>query len=541
MNLPERMRAISAIALLVVLPAGMSARADDKAAAAADVAVVCPDPLFEAFRPWLDYRTGQGHRVALIRDVSSRETIRRQIRDIARGGRLRFVVLVGDVDAGGPAVPTYLARAKVNVHWGSSPEIATDNGYADLDDDNVPDVAVGRLSVDNAAELTAVVRKTLTYERSPATGLWRRRVHFVAGVGNFGILADSVIETAAKKFIVDGIPPAYRTTMAYGNWRSPFCPDPRDFRTIAQRRLNDGSLFWVYIGHGHPQRLDRVNVPGGSFPIFESDDVEALRCREGHPVAVFLACSTGAFDRPADCLAETMLRSEGGPVAVVAGSRVTMPYAMAVLGDGLLDAFFRRNVGTVGEVLLHAKRAMTAEVADNPNRRLLDALAKAISPKPDQLPEERAEHVLLFNLLGDPMLRLRRPRSVAVKVPRYATSGEPLKVSIETDLAGSCVVELACRRDRFTFAPPRRHAFDPSHEAMASLTGVFDKANDGRWTSTTLAISQRAVQTTLAVPSDARGSSHVRVFIQGESRCAVGAAEVYIRPPANTDTQSGKN
>ncbi len=39
---------------------------------------------------------------------------------------------------------------------------------------------------------------------------------------------------------------------------------------------------------------------------------------------------------------------------------------------------------------------------------------------------------------------------------------------------------------------------------------------------------------TVTVPPTARGRSHVRVFIQGKSQCAVGAADVYIRPPAAT-------
>lgn len=43
-------------------------------------------------------------------------------------------------------VPTHLAKAQVNIVFGSEP-IATDNWYADFDDDGVPEAAVGRLPV----------------------------------------------------------------------------------------------------------------------------------------------------------------------------------------------------------------------------------------------------------------------------------------------------------------------------------------------------------------------------------------------------------
>ena len=42
----------------------------------------------------------------------------------------------------------------------------------------------------------------------------------------------------------------------------------------------------------------------------------------------------------------------------------------------------------------------------NTNRLMLDGVASIISPSREMLEEERREHLHLFNLLGDPMLRL---------------------------------------------------------------------------------------------------------------------------------------
>ena len=117
-------------------------------AAGADTVVVCPVVFREALQPWLEHRGRQGHSFAMVSSTGSPEEIRRQIREVGRSGRLRFVVLVGDAEAGSdgaPAlrqrcVPVHLAKAEVNVLWGSEPHIAADNWYANLGDDPAPDL-----------------------------------------------------------------------------------------------------------------------------------------------------------------------------------------------------------------------------------------------------------------------------------------------------------------------------------------------------------------------------------------------------------------
>ncbi len=128
----------------------------------------------KALGPWLEHRHRQDHLVSLIAQTDSPEAIRRQIREVAQGGQLRFVVLVGDASPGGPGdiaraaccVPVHLAAAKVNVLWGSEPHIATDGWYADFDDPRLPQAAVGRLPARSPEErLRQIVAKILAYER----------------------------------------------------------------------------------------------------------------------------------------------------------------------------------------------------------------------------------------------------------------------------------------------------------------------------------------------------------------------------------------
>jgi hypothetical protein len=503
----------------------------DEVSEAVDTLVVCAPGLRPALQRWVDYRTGQGHRLQIITQWDSLPALREAVRVTAKSGRLRFLVLVGDVQTQHADVslhlPTYLTEAHVNTKWGSEPEIATDNWLADLNDDVAPDLAVGRIPADSPGELVTIVNKIIQYEQSPK-GLRRRQVNLVAGVGGFGMLADVVLETATRAFISGGIPEGYRTSMTYASWRSPYCPDPRAFRQQAIQRMNEGCLFWVYIGHGHRQGLDWVRVPIGVAPILNLDDVDQVACLQGPPIALFLSCYGAAFDGPEDCLAERLLARPEGPVAAIGGSRVTMPYGMAVLSQGLMQFMFQDQVSTLGEMLWLAKRQALAPMDDRSQRPWLDALARALSPSADDLEGERREHVQMFHLLGDPLTRIDHAHSVEIDVPRSARPGQSLLVKCRSNVTGLGTVELACRRGRLNFTPDRRTQFDGSHKGMQELTDVYLRANDDCWTSGRCETSGSEFEATLQIPQDVQGACAVRVFIQGAKACALGAAVLYV-------------
>ncbi|MHB1035747.1 MAG: C25 family cysteine peptidase [Pirellulales bacterium] len=512
------------------------------ASLAADMVVVCPVAFREALQPWLEHRARQGHTFAFVSNTDPPEAIRQGIRTAAREGSVRFVVLVGDADPrmdSDPAlrarsVPTYLAQAKVNIYWRSEPQLATDNWYADLDDDQIPELAIGRLTADSPEELSRIIAKILAYEQAADFGPWRRRISLVAGVGGFGALADAVLEAGARQFLTEGIPAAYATSVTYGSWRSPYCPDPREFQQTTLQRLNEGCLFWVYIGHGQRRDVDRMYLPTGKymlgFPILSANDVPRLRCGPAAPIAVFLACYTGAFDGPEDCLAEEMLRAPGGPVAIVAGSRVTMPYAMSVMGIEWMDECFRKQRETLGETLLHAKRNMVLGGRQGKTRQALDAVAAAISPAATKPEAERAEHVLLFNLFGDPALRLRYPREVKIAAPPKIEPGGRLEIAGECSVAGQCTVEFVVRRDALTFKPPARRQDQLTSASLVDFQNVYHQANDPRLGSATVPLVDGKFHAQFDIPPNARGPCHVRVFIQGQDDFAVGAADVEVQP-----------
>lgn len=542
-----------------------------------DTVLVCAPDLIDAASEWITYRAKQGRTIALISGQHSREEIVAAIRQVAQGGALKTVVIMGDApthkvanEVPSPAangaiengsgekdnvesrneipkttnsigdklathVETEAVPAKVIAKWGAESTFASDHSYADLDGDGSPDLALGRICADSANELRRTLQKTIAYEQNQDFGSWRRRVNLVAGVGGFGLLADKVIESTAKKFITDGIPSGYRTTMTQASWRSPYSPDPRLFRKQTIETMNQGCLAWVYLGHGQERGLDYYRYPGGGLPIFESENVAQIRVREGRPIAVFLSCYTGAFAADEDCLAEQLLAQPQGPVAVISGTSVTMPYAMTVLGNAMLRELFVTRQATLGELLLVAKQELAKPTPERP-QDFVDQIAKVVSPDPALLDEERLEHVRLFHLFGDPLLRLRHAETVEIEAPDEAVSGEEIRIQVKSPVAGTAVLELVCRRDRTTFPPPSRPRFEARDAWLRELQETYRRANDTAWITTKLDVSQGEFSTSIRVPDIARGLGHVRIYIRGNDSFALGSSDIYLRRAPEQDT-----
>lgn len=519
--------------------------------AAVDTLVICSSDLQAALGPWVDYRRKQGHRIAIRFSKPTIEQNLKLVAEYAKGDKLENVLLVGDagdrwIDPR-KLVPTSLVPAKVNLLFGSEPKIATDNPYGDLDGDGIPELSVGRLTADTPAELTSTVNRIIRYEKQSQGQIWQRQINLVAGVGGFSRLIDSIVENTTKEIIKELIPSGYQTSMTFGSWTSPWCPDPRRFSETAIGRFNEGCMFWVYCGHGNRDRLDRIMLPDQNHKILDVDTVDQLDCRQGSPIAICLACYTGAHDGDEDCLAEHMMRQPNGPVAVVCGSRITMPYAMSVLSVEMMNEFFRGECKTLGQLMLRAKQRMAKKPdKDNKYRMSLDALGATFSPMPKMLDAECKEHIHLMQLIGDPLLRLKRPSMLALKIddapeasddelPSYS-AGETVKISGTAKQAGTLLVEIAYERGRLRHRPSIRGEYDSSDDAFRKIHQDYLKANDSVVQRKQLAVEAGAFKTDLVVPADCNGKCEVRAMLLGASDVAIDSVPIRIL----SDRQSRK-
>ncbi|MCE9603916.1 MAG: hypothetical protein K8U03_03335 [Planctomycetia bacterium] len=502
----------------------------------ADVMVVCPGPFEEALRPWIEYRQKQGHVVAMVSGEEKPTEIKARLRAAYAAEPKLSILIIGDVENPSPfnpsartfTVPTHFETATINVLFGSEPTIPTDNWYADFDDDGVPEAAIGRLPVDSAYELHHFIKRIIAYEQSTDFGPWRRKINFIAGLGGFGPVADAALEAAAKTLITNYLPPAYVSTMTYASWQSPYFPGGEEFHETVVERFNEGCLMWVYIGHGGRREFDYFRTPDGKVHrIFSTADVAKLQAQKHPPIALFLSCYSGAYDAPQDCLAEEMLRREGGPIAVMSGTRVTMPYAMSILGQELMTGFFQQRPATIGQLLRDAKRGLALKPRTSDADKQFDALATAMMPMAADLKAQRIENLHLFNLLGDPLLRLKHPETVSIQAPSEVRAGEQVKFGTTSPIAGETFVEFDIRRDRLRLPPLERDTYD-GKPPLQYKRNDFQEAQ-----------GRNASEAPAGVPADwslstlleDRGDYYVRVYVEGKDSFALGSSYVKVRPP----------
>lgn len=510
-----------------------------------DTLVICPPDFREALKPWVEYRQQQGYKIVVQESGSTFNGVANQIQKLASSSPLKNVVLIGDaVDEKVPRhrlVPTGFVAAKVNVKFGSEFEIATDHTYADLNNDGNVDLNIGRIPVDTPEQLTAYINRTIEYEAKPNIGEWNRRVNFVAGVGGFGQLLDKMIEQSVKKIVTDLIPPAFDTTMTYGSWRSPYCPDPRRFSQTAISKFNEGCLFWIYVGHGDRSRLDRVKMPDRQYNILDNETVHHVRAEKGPPIAVFLSCYTAAIDGSSDGLGERMINQPQGPVAVISSSRVSMPYAMSIFSLEMLDNYFQGDVETLGELVTAAKRGMVKFEADKSEyHQLIQSLGTGFSPEPGLLKAERREHVHLMHLLGDPLLKLHRPQKLKLNCPAKVDAGDSIVVEGTADHAGSLKLDIAYARDRFRVRPPRRRKYDASDESLKQFQQVYEQTQKLVCVSRIIEVPKGPFKIDLVVPADCSGDCHVRAQLSDTDYFALGASKLFIQKDARSNVTSDK-
>lgn len=564
---------------------------------AAEVIVVCPPEWRPAMEPWRELRQSQGHSLTFIVPKSTvRETLAALqqasfINDEQRAGSVsdwststsaprrgptsagstkyvatkRYVVLVGDAPgesllATDNQVPTGFVPAKINRRWGSEPTIVTDSCYTDTTGDGQPDASVGRIPVDTPAELRAYLRRVLAHEaqgggpleRMPIDGMPidgmpidampidampidGQRLTVVAAPGNFSPLLDRVIETTAVGIFHQLTPPECDLHVTYADWRSPYCPYPPAMPQAIRASLTQRSLAWVYLGHGLRHEVDILRTPLGHARILHQEFTSQLDGEQFPPLAVLVACYTGALDGSDDCLAEAMLKAPGGPLVVLAGSRVTMPYGNSVLGLELLRGLFNREMTTAGEMVAAAKARAVAGPAKNSHqagtprptlRQTVESIASMVTPSAADRTAERREHVKMYNLLGDPLLRVRRPRQLRLVAQREQGSSRRAVVTGQSPIAGMCQIRLV-RPRAVNSVRGQRAKLELGDAAAREFTDCYTAANNRTICERTTPVEIGEFQAMIELPKSAVEEPHeVVATITGAEGLAIGHAVV---------------
>lgn len=365
----------------IVPYAGQDLRAS---AEGADYIAVVHQGFEQALEPLVRWRRSQGLRVtvATVQDVydsfSHGLTDPAAIRDYMRYAAEhwpppapRFLLLVGDASYDPrrflpDGAPNLVPTALLTTHFVG--ETASDNWFVSLDEqDDLPDMAVGRIPAQSAEQVATVVAKTLAYEQAAEAAGWAGRALFVAD--NKQPEFQSMSDDLATGFLPNG----YTVDKVYlGQSTNP--------NGEILRSLRRGVGLVNYVGHGS------MNV-WAQEKIFRVDDVSRLDNASALPFMVTMTCLVGYFHHPqATSMGEELLfKPDGGVVAALVPTSETLATDQRFLAE----AFYRHLFGdaaTVGEAVMLAKR-------DLPNDRAI-----------------MQDLIETFTVLGDPALRLRRPQ-----------------------------------------------------------------------------------------------------------------------------------
>lgn len=497
------------------------------------VLAVCPQMFREALEPWIERRQREGLAVKVIDSAPTAVDLKKAIAEVDTS-RCDYVLLVGDSPLspqGQPCdaqrfVPTLYRDADVTAPYQETKQLPGDFGYGDFDGSGLAQASVGRLPVKDASQLTSLIKRIIAYEDSQDFGRWRSRVDLVAGVGGFGPVIDGAIEMVAGGIITGSLPGFVRTRITHASPTSEFHPGIDQFTSKVLDNYQDGARFWVYAGHGWIDELDRVPSSRQGRPVLTLDDLPRLKQpHTSSPIALLLACYTGAFDATQDCLAERMLLCDEGPIAVLAGSRVTMPYGNAAAAMGLIHSVFHRKVERLGDAWRDSLVEMTMPAAEDAElrsrRMMIDGIASLLGGG-SRIDDERREHMQLYNWLGDPTLRLNSPGELKLEKVSDVVMGQPFTIAGESPHAGKLTLEVHRRLGSPAATPPGADRYVVANETAIRMHEQSVEA--GSW-SCELRLDES--------PGESSSSSLpmiIKATLVGDNEFAAGSTTFWLRP-----------
>lgn len=303
----------------------------------------------------------------------------------AKLARPRYVLLVGDASydlrpAGGASanrVPTFLVDTVFGGQTASDELFAELDADDDLDADDGPVLAVGRVPARTTDEVKVWVAKTVAYQAQrpePAAAPVLMTVAdpseatFGADASAFGDRVRSAPCAACAPLDVVPLAPAggggpnlHNAATGPGDATGPnettgtgAAAELNAERVAAE--LGRGPAVVAYFGHGSITQW-------GKQGLLRADALPDLRAASSSRLPVYLnfTCLTGLFTHPrVTSLAEALLFApEGGAVAVLAPSSLTLPFDQHALTDALASTLAS---GTpLGEQLLAAWRAVPVD------------------------------------------------------------------------------------------------------------------------------------------------------------------------------------
>ena len=228
-------------------------------------------------------------------------------------------------------------------------------------------VSVGRMIVRNVSEARAVVNKLEKYMSKPIYGSWKNQVMLVADDENEGIhmiqslAMDSIMRASGGADLVRN----YVFIDAFNYVSEGGARTYPDARAKMFNRLNEGTLWWNYIGHSSTQNWTAEG-------LLKRADVETNLFYKRLPVLYAATCEFCRFDNSVTSSGELVFTNpNGGAIAVICPPRLALIQSNGALSNAMARFIFSRDEKgrpqRIGDILRLAKKELNAST-DNHRR-----------------------------------------------------------------------------------------------------------------------------------------------------------------------------
>ncbi|HQK43323.1 MAG TPA: C25 family cysteine peptidase, partial [Anaerolineaceae bacterium] len=238
--------------------------------------------------------------------------------------------------------PPYLAFADPE-----NGETAADSRYVSIvGADAMPDLMLGRLSVNKPEEVAAYLDKVSSYQSSPPSGDMLRSILAVTGefeyAAQFPVLSDELLhdEYPGEPFSVQKV---------YWKWTHTDLPQAR---ADIKNGINEGRLLVNYIGHGFSTGWGNSNAV-----LFLYSDIASLQNQNKYPFILAMTCSDGYFISPQpyynnqEALAELITRAaQKGAIASWSSTAWGAVAGHDLLNRGAFHAIYTFGILELGAI-----------------------------------------------------------------------------------------------------------------------------------------------------------------------------------------------
>jgi hypothetical protein len=342
----------------ILSPAGIVANFTSKLAGTtnqADLVIVSHPSLVSAAAPLAGLRTQQGLRVMTVDVTDVYDTFSYGEKDpqaiknflqyttTTWSRAPRYVLLLGGASLDPRNYLGFGAKDFIPTKFIATAmsRTASDDWYVDFNSDGLPDMAIGRIPAQNAADATTVIGKIVSYDGS--TGAWTKNVLMAVDQND----AYHDFETAAAS-VAALVPSTYSKQSILAGQMGSAAPQ------ALVDGFDAGQLIVNYNGHGEQQAWSE-------WGFFATSNVPGLTNAAQLPMVVSMACLTGYFQDPTTTsLASSLLgAANGGAVAVWASSGSTELSGEVSVNQQLVKLLLGGTRPAIGDAVAQAKAATT--------------------------------------------------------------------------------------------------------------------------------------------------------------------------------------